>query len=281
MKNCKKISATLLIIFLPAIFISLYAQKSVELKYNVTKGDKYNSVMHLDQDIVIDANGQTMALDQIIDFKMSTEVTDNTKEDFTTKSTINAVKMTQGVFGMQITYDSEDSTTLQNPMVAKIAEAMGDLIGASYSMVMDHKGHVKEIDASAFSQNDDIANNISSGSGYAIYKEGKVKVGDSWEGDVTPLKNSDMKVNMTYTVLKITGKEATLGLNGTIKANTMDDSELNLDGTMSGEMTVSTHTGWLIKSVIDQEIKLDIDQNGQTFPATITGTITTTSEKIK
>ena len=281
MKNCKKISATLLIIFLPAMFISLYAQKSVELKYNVTKGDKYNSVMHLDQDIVIDANGQTMALDQIIDFKMSTEVTDNTKEDFTTKSTINAVKMTQGVFGMQITYDSEDSTTLQNPMVAKIAEAMGDLIGASYSMVMDHKGHVKEIDASAFSQNDDIANNISSGSGYAIYKEGKVKVGDSWEGDVTPLKNSDMKVNMTYTVLKITGKEATLGLNGTIKANTMDDSELNLDGTMSGEMTVSTHTGWLIKSVIDQEIKLDIDQNGQTFPATITGTITTTSEKIK
>jgi hypothetical protein len=166
-------------------------------------------------------------------------------------------------------------------MVAKIAEAMGGMIGASYTMVMDHKVHVKEIDASAFSQNDDIANNISSGSGYAIYKEGKVKVGDSWDGDVTPLKNSDMKVNMTYTVLKISGKEVTLGINGTIKANNMEDQELNLDGTMSGEMIVSSHTGWLIKSVIDQEIKLDIEQNGQTMPATITGTITTTSEKVK
>jgi hypothetical protein len=222
-----------------------------------------------------------MALDQIIDFKMSSEVTDNTKEDFTTKSTIDAIKMTQGVFGMQITYDSEDPTTLQNPMVAKLAEAMGDMIGASYTMVMDYKGHVKEIDASALSQNDDIANNISSGSGYAIYKDGKVKVGDSWDGDVTPLKNSDMKVNMTYTVLKITGKEVTLGVDGTIKANTVDDSELNLDGTMSGEMKVNAHTGWLIESVIDQEIKLDIEQNGQTMPATITGTITTTSEKVK
>ena len=88
-----------------------------------------------------------------------------------------------------------------------------------------------------------------------------------------------MKVNMTYTVLKLSGKEATLGLNGTIKANSVENQELNLDGTMSGEMTVDVHTGWLIKSVIDQEIKLDIDQNGQKFPATITGTITTTTEK--
>jgi hypothetical protein len=281
MKNYKKITFTLLVILLPALFVNLYAQKSIELKYNVSRGDLYKTVMHMDQDIVFDANGQTMALDQIIDFKMTTEVTDNTEDEFTTKSTVDAVKMTQSIFGMQITYDSEDSTTLQNPMVAKIAEAMGGMIGASYTMVMDHKGHVKEIDASAFSQNDDIANNISSGSGYAIYKEGKVKVGDSWDGDVTPLKNSDMKVNMTYTVLKISGKEVTLGINGTIKANNMEDQELNLDGTMSGEMIVSSHTGWLIKSVIDQEIKLDIEQNGQTMPATITGTITTTSEKVK
>jgi len=281
MKNYKKITFTLLVILLPALFVNLYAQKSIELKYNVSRGDLYKTVMHMDQDIVFDANGQTMALDQIIDFKMTTEVTDNAEDEFTTKSTVDAVKMTQSIFGMQITYDSEDSTTLQNPMVAKIAEAMGGMIGASYTMVMDHKGHVKEIDASAFSQNDDIANNISSGSGYAIYKEGKVKVGDSWDGDVTPLKNSDMKVNMTYTVLKISGKEVTLGINGTIKANNMEDQELNLDGTMSGEMIVSSHTGWLIKSVIDQEIKLDIEQNGQTMPATITGTITTTSEKVK
>jgi hypothetical protein len=281
MKNYKKITFTLLVILLPALFVNLYAQKSIELKYNVSRGDLYKTVMHMDQDIVFDANGQTMALDQIIDFKMTTEVTDNTEDEFTTKSTVDAVKMTQSIFGMQITYDSEDSTTLQNPMVAKIAEAMGGMIGASYTMVMDHKGHVKEIDASAFSQNDDIANNISSGSGYAIYKEGKVKVGDSWDGDVTPLKNSDMKVNMTYTVLKISGKEVTLGIDGTIKANNMEDQELNLDGTMSGEMIVSSHTGWLIKSVIDQEIKLDIEQNGQTMPATITGTITTTSEKVK
>ena len=84
---------------------------------------------------------------------------------------------------------------------------------------------------------------------------------------------------MTYTLLKISGKQATIGLSGTIKANNMDGDELRLDGTISGEMIVSTQTGWLVKSVIDQEIELDIDQNGQKIPATISGTITTTSEK--
>ena len=84
---------------------------------------------------------------------------------------------------------------------------------------------------------------------------------------------------MTYTLLKISGKQATIGHSGTIKANNMDGDELRLDGTISGEMIVSTQTGWLVKSVIDQEIELDIDQNGQKIPATISGTITTTSEK--
>ncbi len=279
MKNHKKFIATLIIMLIPGLLISLYAQKSVELKYNLNIGDVYQNNMHIDQDIVFDAGGQTMALDQLMDFRMTSNVKDKTGDDFTVASTIDAIKMTQSIFGMQITYDSEDPSTLENPMVAKIAEALGELIGAEYTMVMDNKGHVKEIDASAFSENDDIANNISSGSNFAIYKEGKTKIGDTWDGDVTPLENSDMKVNMTYTLLKISGKQATIGLSGTIKANNMDGDELRLDGTISGEMIVSTQTGWLVKSVIDQEIELDIDQNGQLIPATISGTITTTSEK--
>ena len=138
MKNHKKFIATLIIMLMPGLLISLYAQKSVELKYNLDIGDVYQNNMHIDQDIVFDAGGQTMALDQLMDFRMTSNVKDKPGDDFTVVSTIDAIKMTQSIFGMQITYDSEDPMTLQNPMVAKIAETLGELIGAEYTMVMDN-----------------------------------------------------------------------------------------------------------------------------------------------
>lgn len=258
--------------------MNLFAQKSVELKYDVNAGDKYEYKLEIDQDIVFDAGGQTMALDQLMNFRMTSSIEERTGNEYKIATTIDAIKMTQSIFGMQVTYDSEDPNSSQNPMAAKIGEEMNNIIGKDYKMTMDEKGHVTEVDASNLS-NDEVINNISSGSNFAIYKDGPVSVGESWDGDVKPIENSDMKVSMQYTLLKLSGKEATLGLNGTISSNNIDDQELRMDGTMTGEMRVDVNTGWLIESVLNQEIELDIEQNGQKFPATISGTVTTTSEK--
>ncbi len=277
MNNYKKIIATITIVLLPGLLINLFAQ-SVDLKYDLNQGDKYEYKLHIDQDIVFDAGGQTMALDQLMDFRMTSNVNEKMGSEYRIATSIDAIKMTQSIFGMQITYDSEDPNSMQNPMAAKIGEEMNNIIGKDYKMTMDEKGHITEVDASNLS-NDEVINNISSGSNFAIYKDGPVSVGESWEGDVEPIENSDMKVQMTYTLLKVSGKEATLGLNGTISSNKIDDQEMKMDGTLTGEMRVDVKTGWLIESVLNQEIELDIEQNGQTFPATISGTITTTSEK--
>lgn len=280
MKDYKKTIATIVIILIPGLLLSLYAQKSVELKYDVNAGDKYEYQLHIDQDIVFEASGQTMALDQLMDFRMTSNIDDKKGEDFIISTSIDAIKMTQSIFGMQITYDSEDPNSSQNPMAAKIGEEMNKIIGSDYTMTMDDKGNIIDVDASEVANNDDILNNISSGSNFAIYKEGSVSVGETWEGDVEPLDNSDMKVQMIYTLLKMNSKEATLGLNGTISSNNIDDQEMRMNGTMTGEMRVDVNTGWLIESLLNQEIELDIEQNGQKFPATISGTITTTSTKL-
>ena len=258
--------------------MNILAQKSVTLKYDVKAGDKYEYKLEIDQDIVFDAGGQTMALDQLMNFRMTSNIDEKTGNEYIISTTVDAIKMTQSIFGMQITYDSEDPNSMQNPMAAKIGEEMNNIIGSDYTMTMDEKGHVTNVDASDVS-NDELINNISSGSNFAIYKEGSVSVGETWDGDVTPLDNSDMKVAMKYTLLKVSSKEALLGLNGTITANSIDDQEMKMNGTMTGEMTVDVNTGWLIESVLNQEIELDIEQNGQKFPATISGTVTTTSEK--
>jgi hypothetical protein len=274
----KKIIATVVIVLIPGLLLNVFAQKSVELKYDVNAGDKYEYKLEIDQDIVFDAGGQTMALDQLMNFRMTSSINEKIGDEYKISTVIDAIKMTQSIFGMQVTYDSEDPNSMQNPMSAKIGQEMNKIIGSDYTMTMDERGHVTEVDASNLSS-DEVINNISSGSNFAIYKEGTVSVGDSWEGDVEPIENSDMKVQMTYTLLKVSGKEATLGLKGSISSNKIEDQEMKMDGTMIGEMRVDVNTGWLIESVLNQEIELDIEQNGQTFPATITGTVTTTSEK--
>jgi hypothetical protein len=279
MKNYNRFLLLAITMLMPGLLLTLSAQKRVELKYNLTTGDQYTYNIETDQDISFNANGQTMVMNSKIGFEMTGTVEDNASNNITIKTIINRVTMTQSIFGMEIKYDSKDPSSTENPIAAKIAETFSDLIGSSYTMTMDNKGNVKEIDMKELTDNDDLAQNLSSGSNYAIYKEGKVAVGDSWERDIEPLKTSDMKYHIKYTVLKINKKETTLGVEGKISANTVDEQEVNLNGSQTGEMIVNTQTGWLIKSTIDQELTLDIEQSGQKFPATISGTTISTSVK--
>ena len=279
MKNYNRFLLVAITLLMPGLLLTVSAQKKVDLKYNLTTGDQYTYNIETDQDINFKANGQTMVMNSKIGFEMTGSVLDNASDNIKVKTVIDRVSMTQSIFGMEIKYDSKDPAAAENPMAAKIAEAFSGLIGSSYTMVMDNKGNVKEMDMSELTDNNDLAQNLSSGSNYAMYPDGKVAVGDSWEKDIEPLKTSDMKYHIKYTVLKIGKKETTLGVEGTIAANSVDDQEVNLQGTQTGEMIVDTQTGWLIESSIDQELTLDIEQGGQKFPATITGTTTSTSAK--
>jgi len=272
------------IIFSLAFLIQLvaltsFAQKSVELKYNLTEGDVYNYVMDLDQDIVFETNGQTMALDMFMTFEMTQKVAEVTADSIKLEGQINRVKSKQAIFGMEVNYDSDDPSSAQNPMTAKMGEEFAKILNKSFYMMMDVQGNLGTMDLSNVSSNEELANNINSGSQFAIYPKGKISVGDSWEEDINPVETSDMKFHATYTLLKVSGKEATLGVSGVITANTMEDMEMKMDGTMKGEMVVDVKTGWLIKSTMDQEISMDIEQNGMKFPATINGTTVTTSTK--
>jgi hypothetical protein len=280
MKKNKQLFLLTILMFVVGFSFNLNAQKSVQLKYKVTQGDQYSYEMKMDQDIVFQASGQTMTLDQVIEFYMTSSIA-KVSDSITIESKINRVVMNQKIFGMDMKYDSDVPATDQNPMAAKIAEAMGGLINKGYSMVMDDYGNVGKVDVSQVTDNEDLANNLGSGANFAVYPEKSVSVGDSWEKDIEPIKTSDMKFHAKYTVLKLSGSEAVLKFDGTITANKIDDVDvdMNLSGTQSGEITVDVKTGWLIKSEVEQELKLDIEQNGAKFPATISGVITTTSKK--
>ncbi len=279
MKNLK-LQFIVLAFLLPGFLLTIQAQKSVELKYNVSSGDQYQYTIDIDQDIVFEANGQQMALDQVMTMKLLMNVKEVTSDSIHLENQLKSVKMTQGIFGMTITYDSEDPATTQNPMAAKVGEEFAKLIDKMFYMTMDHKGNMGNMDLSNLTDNDDIANNMNSGAQFAAYPDGKISVGESWEKDIYASDKSNMKFHAKYTLLKVSGKQATIGIDGTISGNTVENMDLKMNGTQKGEMLIDMKTGWLIESNISQDIELDIEQNGQKFPATISGTIVTKSSKM-
>lgn len=279
MKNYNLKSLLIATLIITGFVFNGFGQKSVDLKYKLTKGDNYSYSITMDQDIVFKMNGQPMAVDYLMDFYSTSTVADYSADSITISGKIDRIKSTQGFMGMSITYDSDDPSSAQNPMAANIAKALGDIVGKGYTQVMDTYGNIVRMDFSDISGDDKIANSMNSGAQFGVYPKHSVSVGESWESDIKPVKGSDMQLKVTYTLLKITGKTATIGLTGTIKANSMEDVELKMDGTQKGEMSVDLNTGWLIESKVDQEIEMEIEQNGQVFPATVSGTITTVSTK--
>ena len=280
MNNQKLISLLAVVLLIPGFFIGAFAQKSVDLKYKLNKGDIFSYNMNTDMDVVFETNGMTMALDNIILFETTANILFASDDSVTIDTQVKRIQSTQKMFGMEVKYDSDDPASAQNPMAAQIAAAFGAVIGKSYAVVMDVKGNILRTDMSQMTEDSDFADNLNSGTQYALYPDHKVRIGDTWEQDIKPLEASDMKVYAKYTLLKLSGSEAVLGFDGTISANSINEQDIKMNGTQKGEMRVDVKTGWVIESKIDQDIEMDIDQGGQKFPATVTGTITIVSNKL-
>ncbi len=277
MTNLKKMAMVTAILMLPLFLTSVFAQKKINLSYQLELGQKFDIVTEIDQDIVFEANGQPMTLDQKMTFKSSSFIEKVEEDSITINTTIDAVRMEQSIFGMEILYDSEDESTMKDPMAAEVGKAMSKILGASMATIVDSKGNVHKYDLGGLADNSEMANNLTTGNSYVVFPEGKISVGDSWEADITPMKNSDMKSHTKYTLMKITKKTVVIEVLSTITANNFEDEDMKMQGEITGEMIVDRKTGWTIQSDMDMETELELDQNGMKFPATISGTINVVS----
>ncbi len=224
--------------------------------------------------------GTTTTLEQVMTFHMTSLVTKTEGDEIYEDFVFDRIIMNQKIFGMEMNYDSEDTTTFTG-MGEQLAEEMNKVVGTTITVVMDDLGNFKDMDAGNIANNSDISNNLSSGNTHAIYTEEEVKVGDSWETDIKPLNDSEMKVHMKYTLLKTSRKQVVLAVEGNVSANEIEGQEINLVGTSVGEMIVDRKTGMLVSSVIDQELALELEQGGGKIPATIASTSETNVTKVK
>ncbi len=278
MKNLKLFIALALV--LPIIPLQANAQRKVLLKYNMKQGEKFVGHQIANQEMDMEAQGQTISMSQIITTDISSVISEVTPKEIKTTNTVERLAMKQTMFGQVLNYDSSDSTTFASGRGKQIGYALNNIIKKPYGITMDHLGNISSYDLSALlKDNNKIAGNIKSGNNYVIFPDHKVKVGDSWEADIRPMKTDNMKIHIKYTLEKISGKKATIGIEGTITANKVAGQTINLSGTQSGEVVVDTKTGWTMSTHLTQDIKMKVEKNGMEIPMDISSTITSTVEK--
>jgi hypothetical protein len=278
MKNFRLLIA---IVFLfPAFSQQASAQKKVTLKYNLKKGEKYATHTVINQDVTMEAQGQTMTMSQVITTDISTVIKEATTDSIVTENTMDKMTMKQTMFGQELNYDSSDPSTYASGRGKQIGDALNKVIGKAFSITMDHWGNIGSYDLSTvLKAGGQVSSNIKSGNNYIVFPGHKVKVGESWEADIKPMKSDNMKIHMKYTLKKISGKKATVALEGTITANEINGQTTNLTGTQSGEAVINTKTGWPVSSHVTQDVKMKLEKNGMEIPMEISSTINTTSQK--
>ncbi len=278
MKNLKLFIALALI--LPIIPLQANAQKKVLLKYKVKQGEKFISHQTANQDMDMEAQGQTITMNQVITTDISTVIGDVTPKEIKITNMVERVTMKQTIFGQELNYDSSDPSTFASGRGKQIGDAMKKIIEKPYAITMDHLGNISSYNLSALLQGTDkIAGNIKSGNNYVIFPDHKVKVGDSWEADIKPMKTDNMKIHIKYTLKKLSGKKATIGLEGVITASKIAGQTIKLSGTQDGEVVVDTKTGWTMSTHLTQDVKMKMEKNGMEIPMNISSSITSTTEK--
>ncbi len=278
MKNLKLF--IVLALALPIISLQANAQKRVLLKYKVKQGEVFASHQVTNQDIDMQAQGQTISMNQVITTNISTKINKVTPVDIKTTNTVDKMLMKQTMFGQELNYDSSDPSTYASGRGKLVGDALNKIIKKPYGITMDHLGNISAYDLSALLKgNNKISGNIKPGNNYVIFPDHKVKVGDSWEADIKPMKMDKMDIHIKYTLKKLSGKKATIGLEGTLTASKVAGQSINLTGTQSGVVVVDTKTGWTMSSHMTQDIKMKIEKNGMEIPMDISSTITSTVKK--
>ena len=266
---------------MPALMNQAQAQKKITLKYKLHQGETFTSTSNIDQDIEMHVQGQVMTLNQIITNTELTKIAAVNPNSIQTSNSIEAMTMKQTINGQEFYYDSSDPTTYASGRGKQVGDALNKVIHKTYGITIDELGNITNFDLkNLLAGNNKLSSDMNAGNNFIIFPDHKVKTGDSWEADIKPMKGSNMKIHMKYTLKKIAGKKATLGLEGTITGNDDNETQMNISGTQSGEAIVDLHDGWTLETNLDQDVKMEVTQNGMTIPMNVSSTITKKS-KIK
>ncbi|MBX2933983.1 MAG: hypothetical protein KF825_07045 [Ferruginibacter sp.] len=242
------------------------------------KGQKIS----VNNDVTIDADlGMGMQLNSVTASINSLQVKDSDTNNYSISNTLTKLKINMNMMGQNNTYDS-DNKDGNNADMAKIFD---DKMNKVNDVMIDKTtGAVIAPKQAATKDSDEDANNISENmmkmfsntsdaavveSAFEILPAGK-KTGDSW-ADTS--KTADTKTIRTYTLQSVTGNEAVLNIETTVKAtNKLDfqgmEFEIKTDTKTTGQVLFDISTGLVKKRDTVSDITGSFQMMGQDMPIT-------------
>lgn len=277
----KRIYQSLFIITLTIAAIASMAfmpKKSIQLKYDFNQGAEYKLEIKTIQNISMNMSGQSIVLKQNITLNQTAEILNISEEgNIEFEIAYDRIRFNQNAMGMEIAWDSEDpEASKDNMMAQQIASQFQKAVDNKINSTIDQFGNpVKNNSAEV------IGN--SSVSGFemgmlVVFPDHEVSVGESWEVTIQPDPNSDFTVSSTYTLTDIKGSKAFISYDGIISGTEMNGNAAKLSGTVTGKAEVNTKTGWLESATTMQNLEMEMEQQGQTVPMTLSSVVELRSE---
>lgn len=274
-----------------SIFSSCNDAKSggdaVTLKFNLEKGKNYlyGIKSHFDMDMEVMGKKVNSGGDMDFGFNMKVDSID-ADGSRTVSCTYDAVKFKVNAMGMDMGYDSKNvgDTTHEDAVNGMFRKIFGGIIGKSFRMTWTPKGEITKVEGlkemmNGMMQNIDMPENMKGqmqmqmensfsdeqmkqafSQGFSIYPDKPVKVGDSWNKNISRnVNNMKMDVDVKYTVKDIKADVVVLNLEGKINgggATAAAGMKMDMSGTQKGTMEVDRTSGMPKTGNINMDIKM-------------------------
>jgi uncharacterized protein DUF6263 len=272
-----------LLISIVALFIyniscnSADASKTVELKFNLPKGAKYEYSATTGMTVKQKADAQDVNGKNEIGIVYIFQGLSDSANWKTLEATISKISMDMNVMGRTLHFDTEmEMDTTRNPL-AMMGKMFGALKGAKFSFAVNENGEIgnisgiKEMTEKMFGglpippealnksglNDEDLRNNMEQA--FLVYPGKPVKPGDSWtKTHEQSMQGIKLKTENTFTLESVSGNDAVIKQDSKL---TSDSSKANaqgeyVSGTTKGTLHYDLSTGMVTDS--DQDIKMEM-----------------------
>jgi hypothetical protein len=253
------------------VSFALQLSAKTSLRLNLQKGSVYemnmNMSMNMDQQIM----GQQIKMDQKMNLQLVYKVADILPtKNYIIEYSVEHVRMDITANGQQMSFDSQSGGS---PTLDKLKAMVGSVL----KMEVTPLGKVEKVEGlDTFIQK--IGNDktmaqllpmLSSDEGvksfmnqaFGYIPENEVEQGSKWtcNSQLATVINLDLIVN--YELASVVGNTLNINVNSTFNAAKQMEqmgakTDMQIDGTQNGNMTVDATDGWLRSQHLDQNIKM-------------------------
>jgi hypothetical protein len=283
----------------------MLAQAQVKLSFNPAKGETYSYRFNTESSIKQTVMGQEIPLNTTIEMLTQMNVKEKKKDEVSVDYFYKEIVMEVFNPMMNIKYDSKSGAAGSSEPEKWIAQIFNSLVGKTMNVIFKPDGSVKSIsglqsimeelqksmssDNPALQQvmnsvlqsfNEDAMKQMFEQS-FKFYPDKEVKVGDSWNGDISFAiagLNSDTKNK--YTLKSVKNDIALLDMVSVInmKSDGATAMEGEISGEQKGEISLNIKTGMLTNSTATQNMKGKLSVQGTEILMDMATKITVTSK---